>query len=281
MAYKAVQQIMLGSVCGSEAQARSTLAAVKAAGYDGVELNDFMITKTPFLVRALTRAAGMPTGKGGALDWPRLMREAGLVTVALHTNLGALKSDAATCVARCRELGTQTAVITGMYRFDYSDPDAVDGLARDLNECGRALLDQGINLLYHNHNCELRRCGDARAYERIVDRTDPELVNFEFDSYWMAEAGVDPAAMMRSLGSRLRMHHINDRGARVEGPQMTPILKSDSMELGCGNMPLAELLGIALDAGVGAVVLESHRNWAEKSPVRSLQVSAEWLNSHM
>ena len=68
MARTAVQQIMIGSVAGTEERAASALAAIAAAGYDGIELNDFMCTPTPFVVRALTRAAGMPVGKGGKLD---------------------------------------------------------------------------------------------------------------------------------------------------------------------------------------------------------------------
>ena len=39
---KAVQQIMLGTVTGSEASARATLQRVMAAGYDGLELNRFI-----------------------------------------------------------------------------------------------------------------------------------------------------------------------------------------------------------------------------------------------
>ena len=39
---KAVQQIMLGTVTGNETQARETLRKIKAAGYDGLELNRFM-----------------------------------------------------------------------------------------------------------------------------------------------------------------------------------------------------------------------------------------------
>ena len=65
---KAVQQIMLGTVTSTEAQARETLKRIRAAGYDGLELNSFMIHPTGLLVRLLTRAAGMPTGKGGNLD---------------------------------------------------------------------------------------------------------------------------------------------------------------------------------------------------------------------
>ena len=57
-----VQQIMLGSVTSNEAQARETLQKIKAAGYDGLELNSFMIHPTGLLVRMLTKAAGMPTG---------------------------------------------------------------------------------------------------------------------------------------------------------------------------------------------------------------------------
>lgn len=62
---------------------------------------------------------------------------------------------------------------------------------------------------------------------------------------------------------------------------MTPILKSDSMELGYGNMNLEELVKQALDVEVDAIILESHKNWVDRSPVRSLQLSAEFLKQHM
>ena len=61
MPVKAVQQIMLGTVSGSNNEAEKTLSAIKNAGYEGIELNGFMIRPTPFLVRMLTKAAGMPT----------------------------------------------------------------------------------------------------------------------------------------------------------------------------------------------------------------------------
>jgi hypothetical protein len=37
------------------------------------------------------------------------------------------------------------------------------------------------------------------------------------------------------------------------------------------------LKDIALQNGIEAVVLESHRNWIGKDPVKSLELSAEWL----
>ena len=71
---------------------------------------------------------------------------------------------------------------------------------------------------------------------------------------------------------------MTDRGARPAGPFMTPILKCDSMELGTGNMNLEGLLTIARENGVEKVVLESHKNWIGKDPVKSLELSARWLN---
>ena len=115
------------------------------------------------------------------------------------------------------------------------------------------------------------------AYDVILENTDDTCVNFEFDSYWPTEAGVSALAWMKKLGTRMKLYHINDRGTRVSGPSMTPILKSDSMELGYGNMDLESLIRQALSAGVDAVILESHKNWADKSPVKSLQLSGDFL----
>ena len=169
-----------------------------------------------------------------------------------------------------------------MYRFDYGSKAAVTELAHKLNKAGKALKEQGIALLYHNHNCELRHTESGiRAYEILLEETDPEYVNFEFDSYWFAEGGADPLYWMRKLGSRMKLWHINDRGSRISGPAMTPILKSDSMELGTGNMPLDSLMEQAREAGCEAVILESHRNWIDKSPVKSLQLSSRYLNERV
>lgn len=279
MAVKAVQQFMLGTVMGTEAQARNTLQKMREAGYTGIELCGFMIHPTGLMVRLMTKAAGMPVGKGGKLDWKGLVKDSGLKVVSLHTDLGSVERDAAAVAAEVTEFGAKYAVITGMYRFPYGDANAVKELAARLNLAGERLKKEGVSLLYHNHNCEfLRLAPGINSYGLLLVETDPELVNFEFDSYWCSDAGASPLATMEALGKRMKLWHINDRGTRQTGPCMTPILKSDSMELGTGAMPLDDLCEKAKAVGVEAVILESHRNWVDKSPVKSLQVSAEYLN---
>ncbi len=281
MAVKAVQQFMLGTVLKNEEQVRQTLAAIKAAGYDAIELCGFMLHPMGFMIRMLTKAAGMPVGSGGNLDWEKLVKESGLGVVSIHQDLGSIERDPKAVAEEARKFGTDKVVITGMYRFDYGDETAVHELAKRLNAAGKILKNDGIRLLYHNHNCELRRVNAGkRAYDLLLEETDPEFVNFEFDSYWFTEGGADAKLWMRRLGSRMKLWHINDRGTRMTGPAMTPILKTDSMELGTGNMDLDGLTAIAKENGVEAVILESHRNWIEKDPVKSLQVSAAYLNRH-
>ena len=277
----AVQQIMLGTVTGSESQARDTLHRIKAAGYDGLELNRFMIHPSSLMVRLMTRAAGMPTGKGGNLDWHGLLREAGLEVASLHADLGSLEREEETVAEEAKSFSTDKVVITGMYRFDYSDEKTVRELAKRLNAAGESLKQQGIELLYHNHNVELLQVRPGlRAYEILIEDTEPSYVNFEFDSYWFTDGGADAKVWMQRLGKRMKLWHVTDRGSRQKGSAMTPILKADSMELGTGNMDLTGLRDMALQNGTEAVVLESHKNWIDKDPVKSLELSARWLKEN-
>lgn len=278
---KAVQQFQLRTVMGTEEKAQNTLRLMKEAGYDGIELCGFMIKKMPLTVRALTRLAGMPMGKSGNLDWKKLIARSGLKVVSVHEDLGSILRAPQDIIEEAKSFHTGYVVVTGMHQFDYSDHQAVLELAEKLNQAGRALKEGGIQFLYHNHNCELRKVAPGvTAFELLLEKTDPEYVNFEFDSYWPTEAGADALAMMERLGARMKLYHINDRGTRILG-KTGSILKSDSMELGYGNMNLTAMVETAKKYGTKAVILESHKNWADKSPVKSFQISAEFMNKYV
>lgn len=278
---KAVQQFQLRTVIGTQEKAENTLRLMKEAGYDGIELCGFMIKKMPVMVRALTRLAGMPMGKSGNLDWEKLIKASGLKVVSVHEDLGSILRAPEEMIAEAEHFGTDKIVVTGMYRFDFSDKEEVLKLARQLNQAGKLLLEGGISFLYHNHNCEFRKVEPHKtAYRLLMEETDPDLVNFEFDSYWPTEAGADALRLMGELGERLKLYHINDRGTRVQG-KTGSILKSDSMELGYGNMNLQAMVETAGRNGAEAVILESHRNWAEKSPIKSFQLSAGFMNQYV
>ncbi len=278
MPIKAVQQFQLGTVLNNEKQATETLALMKQSGYQGIELCGFMIHPTPFLVKLLTKAAGMPVGNGGNLDWQNLVKETGLQVPSIHQYLAAIEEKTEELAEEAAAFGAKYITVTGMYRFDYGNASAVHDLAVRLNKAGEVLKRHGIELLYHNHNAEFLRCEPGKtAYDILVDETN---VGLELDTYWAIDAGVDALALMKKLGSRMKLWHINDRGSRC-GNAVTPILKQDSMELGTGNIDLVSLMEQAKKVNVDAVILESHKNWLDGSPIKSFQKSAEFLNQYL
>lgn len=282
MPVKSVQQIMLGTVCRNEKTTLDTLSRIKAAGFDAIELNAFMTHKSSLPVRLLTKAAGMPVGASGKLDWKGMLLSSGLEVSAYHTDLGTLESEMESVIEEALDYRTDRVVITGMYRFNYSIRDEVQKLSLRLDRAGERLRKAGIRLFYHNHNVELVRTEkDECAYDIIINETDPDNLNFEFDSYWFASSGASPLYWMERLGKRMKLWHIADCGTRLKKTPLTPIVKADSVELGTGNMPLLELRNQAFENKVECVVLESHRNWIENDPVRSLELSSLWLNEHL
>ncbi len=274
---KAIQQFQLGTVLNNKKQAENTLRKIKEAGFDGIELCSFMIHPASLAVKLITNAAGMPVGNGGSLNWPELIKKFGLIVPAVHYHLDTLENEIKKAVSECGSFGTDTIVVTGMYRFDYSEKNGILKLADRLNKAGAKLKENGIRLLYHNHNAEFIRIDDTlSAYSLLINETEAENVNFEFDSFWCADAGCSPLEQMQLLGSRMKLWHINDRGCRKVG--FTPIYKMDSMELGTGCMNLDSLIAQAGKCGCEAVILESHRNWIDNDPVKSFQISADYLN---
>ena len=79
----------------------------------------------------------------------------------------------------------------------------------------------------------------------------------------------------------MKLWHVTDRGIRYSKKAMTPILKADSMELGTGNLELENMKDSAEANGVEAIVLESHKNWINKDPMQSIEVSSRWLNRYI
>lgn len=277
---KAVQQFQLGTVLTNEKRAREVLSLMEEAGYNGIELCGFMIRKIPFFVKLLTKAAGMPVGKGG-LNWQKLMEESNLQVVSVHEDLDRVLKNTTEVIAEAKAFHTDKIVITGMYNYDYTKTESILKLTTNLNKAGDMLAQQGVKLLYHNHNVEFCRVEGTCAYDIIRESTYPDYVGFEFDSYWATEAGCNALKIMERLGERMKLWHINDRGSKLSGKAITPIIQSDSMELGKGNMDLVPLIEKAKELNVEAVILESHRNWVDNSPVKSFQVSANFLNKYV
>ncbi|MCD6053525.1 MAG: Xylose isomerase domain protein barrel, partial [Rubrobacteraceae bacterium] len=81
----------------------------------------------------------------------------------------------------------------------------------------------------------------------LVRETDPELVSFELDLYWVRYGGADPGPLLLDLGDRIPLVHLKDMAADEQ--------RSD-LPVGEGTMPWNGLLRAADAAGVQWYVAE-------------------------
>ncbi|WP_426309963.1 PQQ-dependent sugar dehydrogenase [Cellulosimicrobium sp. E-16] len=128
--------------------------------------------------------------------------------------------------------------------------------AEAMDRLGARSVANGTGKLFgHNHDQEFTTKYEyngalTSAWEILVAETDPELVAFELDTAWAANAGVDVPALIEEHADRIELLHIKDATNLNAGGRPT------FTKLGEGDMPLQEILRAGLDADVAYFVME-------------------------
>ncbi len=99
---------------------------------------------------------------------------------------------------------------TGPVVSEVRDADQIMHLAERLNGLGSVCRAHELSLGYHNHHMEFARLGSARAYDLLLERTDPELVRMELDVGWAKAGGVEPQDYLARYPGRFVSCHLKD-----------------------------------------------------------------------
>lgn len=78
------------------------------------------------------------------------------------------------------------------------------------NTIGRLALDRGVRFGFHNHAIEFSEVEGVVAYDYMLENTDPELVFYQLDLFWIAEGGKDPVDYFNRYPGRFLMFHVKD-----------------------------------------------------------------------
>ena len=90
-------------------------------------------------------------------------------------------------------------------------------MADRLNHLATMTKAAGLRQAYHNHDFEFAADGaNGTWYDQLLARTDPQLVGFEMDVYWVTKAGSDPIALMAKHPGRFPLLHLKDATAAPE-----------------------------------------------------------------
>lgn len=152
---------------------------------------------------------GIYTYSAAALQ--HLIADAGLSAPSGHFSY----NDLDTRFNYAKELGLSWMVCSMILPSLWNSADGFGTAAKQFNAWGRRAQEMGMRFAFHNHDYEFRPLPPQQAgltgYDVLISQTDPELVFFEVDCYWVAQAGHDPVQLMRRLGQRVKMLHLKDR----------------------------------------------------------------------
>ncbi len=140
--------------------------------------------------------------------------------------------------------------------------EAYKAFAKRLNGAGKACQAHGITFQYHNHAAEFTDYGGKTGYDVLIEETDPKLVWFQVDVGWVNWAGKNPPEILRRLKGRIRTIHVKDHTSAQE-KQFT--------EVGCGALPLAEVVVAAKEIGVEWAFVE--QDWCARPSIESAEIS--------
>jgi sugar phosphate isomerase/epimerase len=207
-------------------------------------------------------------GSLNASELKRLADRLGLDIQSIHVRVND-ETDWDRLISLNQELGSSAIIIPNAY---YTDRASTVEFAHSLNRYGEICRKQGVDFYYHNHFQEFQVMGGQTVMDLLLANTDPNLVKFEFDTYWAARGGVDPVEWLLKLGSRCDLTHQKDLPSSAQPVNLFDIFGKDARitlqeliqtlhpnqfaEIGEGTMDLKTLIATMRQIGVKYVFVE-------------------------
>ncbi|TDQ16656.1 sugar phosphate isomerase/epimerase [Algoriphagus boseongensis] len=238
---------------------KATLQAVADAGYAYVE------------------AANYEDGKFYGMtpsEFKAYLESLGLKAISAH--MGMVNMDNADqLIADVKAAGISYFVIPvppmGMFTFDPATRSmgmkgTADELVSIMNTLGEKCSQAGLKLLYHNHDFEFKPMADGTVIEDILlEKCNPEFVNFQMDLFWVTKAEVDPLTYFEKYPGRFKAWHVKDMNA--EG-NFAPV--------GTGQIDFARILAQKAKSGMEFYLVEQDNTFGV-DPMEAIKTSHEGL----
>ncbi len=157
--------------------------------------------------------------------------------------------------------------------------------AEGLNRQGEIANKAGLRVAYHNHNFEFKKYADGTMPEVILlDGTDPKLVDFEMDMFWVVKAGENPEEWLKKYSNRFKLCHIKDlykdkKVAEIRKNKAEAMVLDDvsaSCDLGTGKINFPKILNTAKANGIEYFIVEQER-FDNTTPMKAVEANAGYM----
>ena len=224
-------------------EAVKTMKAVKAIGYDSVQL---------YGAEERLRLCGQAA------------RQAGLTVSGALVDRKVCDTMGDTLFALCREYGMKEIAISAFHTDAAGARELIDWA----NAYGKKARQEGFVFSYHNHAREFILTEEGRTVmDMYLTGFDPEAVDFMPDTYWLQCGGSDVRHFLESTRGRVTMLHLKDMAYTKEGPKFA--------EVGSGNLWFPGIIETALACGIENFAVE--QDACDGDPMESLKRSYEYI----
>lgn len=142
--------------------------------------------------------------------------------------------------------------------------------AEEFNQIGEKLKSHGLRFAYHNHDYTFLTQEGSLPQDILMENTDPALVDFEMDIYWVHVAGVDPTGYLEKYPGRFKFCHLKDAEPGTGDPHQRGVL------LGTGEIQYSDLIKKSQGLGMEYFIVEQER-FVEVTPLQAAEKNAQYL----
>lgn len=223
-------------------------------------------------------AAGYSDGKFYGMEpaeFKDMLNSKGLQPISTHQRVMDM-SETDAMVAAVKEAGFKYFVVPSPPR-SLVDVDretrtmkmkgSLDDFANFLTELGKKCEKEGIQLLYHNHDMELKPNADGvKPLDYLLENTDSKYVNFQMDLFWMTRADADPVAYFEKYPGRFKSWHVKDMDQQ---DRFAPV--------GEGKIDFKRILQSKKKSGMEHFFVEQDRVFDGLQPLEAIKISHKGL----
>jgi sugar phosphate isomerase/epimerase len=195
-----------------------------------------------------------------------LLTRFGLTSPSVHAGLSNTPDAWQRVVDDAKTVGHQYVTVPSLPGgFDRATQDGWKQLADRFNKAAEVAKAAGLGFAFHNHEAEMRDVQGTPGIDILLMNTDPALVNFQIDIYWMVRGGKDPLDYYTRFPNRFPMLHVKDSAG---APSHTMV------DVGKGTINFAAIFARAVTQNTRHFFVE-HDSPAD--PMASMRASAEYL----
>ena len=175
----------------AEKDFKGAMQKVKEIGYDGVELAGLY---------------GL-----SAEEIRSVLDDIGLEAISAHVGFSDLVRDLDGTVAANKKIGVKFIALPFMGEGDLPMSDNWEKNLAFIMKISEKCKENGITLLYHNHDTEYKKMPDGMYIEDYLFKaTGLDAMKPEFDTCWVRVAGEDPVGYIKKYAGYVQVVHLKD-----------------------------------------------------------------------